>query len=171
MYLPIQLACQPTGRPARPLDSTPTYDRRPCPLPVYLPTSAACQRIHLAVHRHATQDPPGFLLSVPRFVLRLRRRANARFTRGGQELFPVGREPQPKLAYPGNLEGHLLSHRSASERNFVIGKFLDGLQTPLPLESPTITCPNQTFYLKAWFSASPPYSLHYFPLPEIPPPT
>ena len=109
---------------------------------------AALERRHLTHQSRGGHCPPPPSSEHPRFLLRLRRRANARFTNIRRELFPEDCEPKPKLAYPGNLEGHLPSHRSAKERNHAIRRFLDSLQTPSPLESPTFTCPNQAFYLQ-----------------------
>ena len=147
-----QLRHQRIYNPGTPSKKQISANRRQASLPT--PPSPGPSQPAISVGTTSSDTPvtrrplPPLSSEHPRFLLRLRRRANARFTNVRRELFPEDREPKPKLAYPGNLEGHLPSHRSAKERNHAIRRFLDSLQTPSPLESPTFTCPNQAFYLQ-----------------------
>ena len=132
-------------------------------LPAGCPTLAADQKTqHPAPERVPREDtawhrepptapvtrrpPPPPSSEHPRYLLRLRRRTNARYSKARRTL--TFTEGLRKLAYPANLEGRLPLHRSASERNFVMKKFLAALRTPSPLDSPTTTCPNLSFYLQ-----------------------
>ena len=92
------------------------------------------------------RPPPPPSSEHPRYLLRLRRRKNVRFSKARRTL--TFTEGLRKFAYPANLEGRLPLHRSASERDFVMKKFLAALRTPSPLDSPTTTCPNLSFYLQ-----------------------
>ena len=78
------------------------------------------------------RPPPPPSSEHPRYLLRLRRRTNARYSKARRTL--TFSEDLQKHAYPANLEGRQPIHRSRSARNFIVKRFLAGLQTPSPLD-------------------------------------